>query len=43
MFPLSVDGIEIVASLVLLADKRTDRHSGAAGMLRRAVPMEPRV
>ncbi|GLL06908.1 DUF2637 domain-containing protein [Dactylosporangium matsuzakiense] len=28
MFPLSVDGIEIVASLVLLADKRAGRHSG---------------
>jgi len=28
MFPLSVDGIEIVASLVLLADKRAKRHAG---------------
>ncbi|GAA2635408.1 hypothetical protein GCM10010399_80190 [Dactylosporangium fulvum] len=28
MFPLSVDGIEIVASLVLLADKRAARSSG---------------
>ncbi|HZM83134.1 MAG TPA: DUF2637 domain-containing protein [Candidatus Limnocylindrales bacterium] len=28
MFPLSVDGIEIVASLVLLADKRAGRRSG---------------
>ncbi|GID33342.1 hypothetical protein [Paractinoplanes brasiliensis] len=28
MFPLSVDGIEIVASLVLLADKRAGRSSG---------------
>ncbi|WP_018801660.1 DUF2637 domain-containing protein [Salinispora arenicola] len=28
MFPLSVDGIEIVASLVLLADKRASRRSG---------------
>jgi hypothetical protein len=27
-FPLSVDGIEIVASLVLLADRRTGRVSG---------------
>jgi Protein of unknown function (DUF2637) len=27
-FPLSVDGIEIVASLVLLADRRTGRRSG---------------
>jgi hypothetical protein len=27
-FPLSVDGIEIVASLVLLADRRTGRSSG---------------
>jgi hypothetical protein len=27
-FPLSVDGIEIVASLVLLADRRTGRPSG---------------
>lgn len=27
-FPLSVDGIEIVASLVLLADRRADRRSG---------------
>lgn len=27
-FPLSVDGIEIVASLVLLADRRTGRASG---------------
>src|SRR5260370_34583827 len=27
-FPLSVDGIEIVASLVLLADRRTERRSG---------------
>ena len=29
MFPLSVDGIEIVASLVLLADKRAARRSGS--------------
>ncbi|MEV6348171.1 DUF2637 domain-containing protein [Actinoplanes sp. NPDC051851] len=28
MFPLSVDGIEIVSSLVLLADKRAGRRSG---------------
>jgi hypothetical protein len=28
MFPLSVDGIEVVASLVLLADKRAGRRSG---------------
>ena len=28
MFPLSVDGIEVVASLVLLADKRASRRSG---------------
>lgn len=28
MFPLSVDGIEIVASLVLLADRRAGRPSG---------------
>jgi hypothetical protein len=28
MFPLSVDGIEVVASLVLLADKRARRRSG---------------
>lgn len=28
MFPLSVDGIEIVASLVLLADRRAGRRSG---------------
>lgn len=28
MFPLSVDGIEIVASLVLLADKRSGRRPG---------------
>ncbi|MBO3737988.1 DUF2637 domain-containing protein [Actinoplanes flavus] len=28
MFPLSVDGIDIVASLVLLADKRAGRRSG---------------
>ena len=28
MFPLSVDGIEIVSSLVLLADKRAGRASG---------------
>jgi len=28
MFPLSVDGIEIVASLVLLAEKRANRHAG---------------
>jgi hypothetical protein len=28
MFPLSVDGIEVVASLVLLADKRAARRSG---------------
>ena len=28
MFPLSIDGIEIVASLVLLADKRAGRRSG---------------
>ena len=27
-FPLSVDGIEIVASLVLLADRRVGRHPG---------------
>jgi hypothetical protein len=27
-FPLSVDGVEIVASLVLLADRRTGRRSG---------------
>ena len=27
-FPLSVDGIEIVASLVLLADRRAGRRSG---------------
>ncbi|MGH3328704.1 MAG: DUF2637 domain-containing protein [Streptomycetales bacterium] len=27
-FPLSVDGIEIVASLVLLADRRTGHRSG---------------
>jgi hypothetical protein len=27
-FPLSVDGIEIVASLVLLADQRVGRRSG---------------
>jgi Protein of unknown function (DUF2637) len=27
-FPLSVDGVEIVASLVLLADRRADRRSG---------------
>jgi hypothetical protein len=27
-FPLSVDGVEIVASLVLLADRRADRKSG---------------
>src|SRR6266566_3789106 len=27
-FPLSVDGIEIVASLVLLADRRTRQRSG---------------
>lgn len=27
-FPLSVDGIEIVASLVLLAHRRTGEHSG---------------
>jgi hypothetical protein len=27
-FPLSVDGIEIVASLVLLADRRLGRRSG---------------
>src|SRR5258708_32417182 len=27
-FPLSVDGIEIVASLVLLADRRNARRSG---------------
>jgi Protein of unknown function (DUF2637) len=27
-FPLSVDGIEIVASLVLLTDRRTGRRSG---------------
>jgi len=27
-FPLSVDGVEIVASLVLLADRRTGRKSG---------------
>jgi hypothetical protein len=27
-FPLSVDGIEIVASLVLLADRRASRRSG---------------
>jgi transcriptional regulator with XRE-family HTH domain len=27
-FPLSVDGIEVVASLVLLADRRTGRRSG---------------
>ena len=26
--PLSVDGVEIVASLVLLADRRTGRRSG---------------
>src|SRR5215467_13694374 len=26
--PLSVDGVEIVASLVLLADRRTSRRSG---------------
>ena len=29
MFPLSADGIEIVASLVLLADRRAARRSGA--------------
>lgn len=28
MFPLSVDGIEIVASLVLFADKHAGRKSG---------------
>lgn len=27
-FPLSVDGVEIVASLVLLADRRAGRRSG---------------
>ena len=27
-FPLSVDGVEIVASLVLLADRRAGRKSG---------------
>lgn len=27
-FPLSVDGVEIVAFLVLLADRRSGRHSG---------------
>ncbi len=27
-FPLSVDGVEIVASLVLLADRRAGRNSG---------------
>ncbi len=27
-FPLSVDGVEVVASLVLLADRRTGRRSG---------------
>ena len=32
-FPLSVDGIEIVASLVLLADKRAGRRSGRLAWL----------